>query len=48
MAEEETAGVKGDADEETLRKIVAQSVARSAVYDVLTNGTSVSVEVDAD
>jgi uncharacterized OsmC-like protein len=40
--------IKGDANEETLRKIVAQSVARSAVFDVLTNGTSVSVEVDAD
>ncbi|KPK16032.1 MAG: osmotically inducible protein C [Myxococcales bacterium SG8_38] len=40
--------VKGDADAETLRKIVAQSQARSAVYDVLTNGVPVSIEVDAD
>ena len=40
--------VKGDADDETLRKIVAQSQARSAVYDVLTNGCPVSIEVDAD
>lgn len=40
--------VKGDADAETLRKVVAQSTARSAVYDVLTNGVPVSIEVDAD
>jgi uncharacterized OsmC-like protein len=39
--------IKGDADEETLRKIVAQSTARSAVYDVLTNGVPVSIDVDA-
>ena len=39
--------VKGDADAETLRKVVAQSQARSAVYDVLTNGVPVSIEVDA-
>ena len=39
--------IKGDADEETLRKIVAQSQARSAVYDVLTNGCPVSIAVDA-
>jgi len=40
--------IKGDADAETLRKVVAQSTARSAVYDVLTNGVPVSIEVDAD
>jgi len=39
--------IKGDADEATLRKIVEQSRARSAVYDVLTNGVPVSIEVDA-
>lgn len=39
--------IKGDADDETLRKIVAQSQARSAVYDVITNGVPVSIEVDA-
>ena len=39
--------IKGDADDDTLRKIVAQSQARSAVYDVLTNGVPVSIEVDA-
>jgi uncharacterized OsmC-like protein len=37
--------VEGDADEETLRTIVDQSRRRSAVYDVLTNPTPVSVEV---
>ena len=40
--------IKGDADEATLRKIVAQSQARSAVYDVLTNGVPVSIALDAD
>jgi uncharacterized OsmC-like protein len=39
--------IKGDADEATLRKIVEQSQARSAVYDVLTNGVPVSIAVDA-
>jgi len=39
--------IKGDADEKTLRKIVAQSTARSVVYDVLTNGVPVSIDVDA-
>ena len=39
--------IKGDADAETLRKVIAQSQARSAVYDVLTNGCPVSIEVDA-
>jgi uncharacterized OsmC-like protein len=39
--------IRGDADAATLRKIVEQSVARSAVYDVLANGTQVSVEIDA-
>ncbi len=39
--------VKGDADAEKLRQVVAQSTARSAVYDVLTNGVPVSIEVDA-
>lgn len=39
--------IEGDADEATLRKIVEQSKARSAVYDVLTNGVPVSIDVDA-
>jgi uncharacterized OsmC-like protein len=38
--------IAGDAPEETLRKIVEQSRARSAVFDVLTNGTSVTVTAD--
>jgi len=37
--------IDGDADEETLRRIVEQSRKRSAVYDVLTNGTPVHVDV---
>jgi uncharacterized OsmC-like protein len=39
--------VKGDADAEKLRQVVAQSQARSAVYDVLTNGVPVTIEVNA-
>lgn len=39
--------IKGDAPEAKLREIVEQSRARSAVFDVLTNGTRVDVEVDA-
>ena len=39
--------VKGDASAEKLRQVVEQSRARSAVYDVLTNGVPVSIEVDA-
>jgi uncharacterized OsmC-like protein len=37
--------VRGDAPPEKLRRIVEQSQARSAVYDVLTNGVPVSVDV---
>ncbi len=37
--------IEGDADEETLRGLVAQSVRRSAVYDTLTNPTPVVVDV---
>ena len=39
--------IRGDAPPEKLRELIAQSQARSAVYDILTNGTSVSVSVDA-
>ena len=35
--------IKGDADDATLEKIVHQSVARSAVFDVMTNGVPVAV-----
>lgn len=38
--------VEGDAPPETLRAIVDQSRARSAVFDVLTNGVDVMVGVD--
>ena len=37
--------IEGDADAEKLAKIVHQSVARSAVFDMLKNGTDVQVEV---
>jgi uncharacterized OsmC-like protein len=37
--------VEGDADDETLRGLVEQSRRRSAVYDVLTNGTPVVIDV---
>ena len=40
--------VKGDAPAETLREIVEQSRARSAVYDVITNQVPVSIEVATD
>jgi len=39
--------IKGDAPAEELRKIVQQSIARSAVFDVLTNGVPVTVEAVA-
>jgi uncharacterized OsmC-like protein len=37
--------VRGDASPERLRQIVEQSRARSAVYDMLTNGVPVSIDV---
>jgi len=37
--------IDGDAPDEVLRGIVEQSRARSAVYDVLTNGVPVSIDV---
>jgi uncharacterized OsmC-like protein len=39
--------VKGDAPAEKLREIVEQSRARSAVFDILTNGVPVTIEVEA-
>ncbi len=39
--------VKGDAPAETLRELVEQSRARSAVFDVLTNGVPVEIAVNA-
>ena len=38
--------VKGDAPAEKLREIVAQSRARSAVYDIITNRVPVTIEVE--
>ena len=38
--------IKGDAPAETLREIVEQSRARSAVYDIITNQVPVTIEVD--
>jgi uncharacterized OsmC-like protein len=38
--------VKGDAPAEKLRELLEQSRARSAVYDVVTNGVPVTIEVD--
>jgi len=42
-----TFDIKGDAPAAKLREIVEQSRARSAVFDVLTNGVPVEVEVKA-
>jgi uncharacterized OsmC-like protein len=38
--------INGDAPAEKLREIVAQSQARSAVYDILTNQVPVTIQVD--
>jgi uncharacterized OsmC-like protein len=40
--------VRGDAPAEKLRELVAQSQARSAVYDVITNQVPVTIEVTTD
>ena len=40
-----TYDIKADATPEEIRAIVAQSQKRSAVYDVITNPTNVTVEV---
>lgn len=42
-----TVEIDGDADAETLAKVVQQSIARSAVYDMLTQGTKVVVDLAA-
>ncbi|HET6951765.1 MAG TPA: OsmC family protein [Acidimicrobiales bacterium] len=39
--------VEGDAPEEDLRRLVEQSRARSAVFDIVTNGVPVSIDVEA-
>ena len=38
--------VKGDAPEEVLRSLVEQSRRRSAVYDVITNGVPIDIDVE--
>ena len=38
--------ISGDAPAEKLREIVEQSRNRSAVYDVMTNGTAIQIDVD--
>ena len=38
--------IKGDAPDEKLRQLVEQSTARSAVYDIITNGVPVDISVD--
>ncbi|WP_148571623.1 OsmC family protein [Nocardioides caldifontis] len=43
-----TMHVRGDADAETLRRLVEQSRRRSAVYDALTNPTPVAIDVVTD
>ena len=40
--------VTGDASEEKLREVVERAKARSAVYDMVTNGVPVAVEVTTD
>ena len=40
-----TVDIKGDAEAEKLAAIVEQSVARSAAFDTLQNGTAVTVEI---
>jgi uncharacterized OsmC-like protein len=40
--------VKGDAPEEKLREVVARAQARSAVFDIVTNGVPVSVDVTTE
>ncbi len=39
--------IKGDAPPEKLREIVEQSRARSAVFDIVTNGVPVAIDIDA-
>jgi uncharacterized OsmC-like protein len=42
-----TMSIKGDASDDKLRQIAEQSRARSAVFDVLTNGVPVEITVNA-
>jgi uncharacterized OsmC-like protein len=38
--------IKGDAPDAVLRELVEQSRSRSAVYDIITNGVPVTIDVD--
>ena len=40
--------VKGDASPEKLREVVERAQARSVVYDIVTNGVPVTVDVEVD
>jgi uncharacterized OsmC-like protein len=40
--------IKGDAPEENLREVAARAQARSAVFDMVSNGVPVDVEVSSD
>jgi uncharacterized OsmC-like protein len=40
--------IRGDAPPDVLRRIVEQSTARSAVYDVITNGVPVAISIATD
>jgi uncharacterized OsmC-like protein len=40
--------IKGDAPEEKLREIAARASQRSAVYDIVTHGVPVDIQVDVD
>ncbi|HEX4526051.1 MAG TPA: OsmC family protein, partial [Gaiellaceae bacterium] len=40
--------VTGDAPDDKLREVVERAKARSAVYDMVTNGVPVAVEVATD
>lgn len=42
-----TFDVKGDAPADKLRELVEQSCTRSAVFDIITNGVPVTIDVDA-
>ena len=39
--------IKGDAPPGKLREVIDQSRARSAVFDVLTNGVPIEIQIDA-
>ena len=38
--------IKGDAPDDVLRELIEQSRSRSAVYDIITNGVPVNIDID--